>query len=360
MHYLLVVNIIPVIWPFVARLLWPKLIDWKEVGLILGAVVILNTTVLMINVSSQTSDIEIWNGEVTSKQQVRVSCRHSYECNCYTTRSGAGADATTTEHCDTCYDHRNDWNWVVYSTAGDFTIARVDRRGATTPPRWSQITVNEPVAREHVYTNYVKAVPERVFDQMEPDPKFVGMIPSYPRVYDYQHVKRILPVGVTFDNLEYWNNQLALHLRKLGPSKQANIIIVPVATDDLYYRYSLESSWLGGKKNDIIVILGVPDGNTIEFAEVISWAKDPTFNTVLRDKLQTLGTIEDFGVVLSTIGSTVKQDYVRRPMEEFKALADDIVPPTWLLWTMGVLGVIISGGLTLWAHRWNIFGQYLH
>ena len=30
----------------------------------------------------QMDDVEVWNGQVLSKQHERVSCSHSYSCNC--------------------------------------------------------------------------------------------------------------------------------------------------------------------------------------------------------------------------------------------------------------------------------------
>src|SRR5690349_13112667 len=55
--------------------------------------------------SSNTSDVEVINGFVTSKQQQRVSCSHSYSCRCHRVCSGSGKNRTCRQKCDTCYEH---------------------------------------------------------------------------------------------------------------------------------------------------------------------------------------------------------------------------------------------------------------
>src|SRR4051812_22989724 len=68
--------------------------------------------ILAFSIFGQTMDEEVWNGHVTSKEQVRVSCSHSYSCNCRQscTSSGKGGQSCTTV-CDTCYEHSNDYDW---------------------------------------------------------------------------------------------------------------------------------------------------------------------------------------------------------------------------------------------------------
>src|SRR3972149_2325862 len=48
---------------------------------------------------ANTSDTEVWNAKVVSKNHARVSCSHSYPCNCR--EVDCGEDCTMTV-CDTC------------------------------------------------------------------------------------------------------------------------------------------------------------------------------------------------------------------------------------------------------------------
>jgi hypothetical protein len=185
--------------------------------------------------------------------------------------------------------------------------------------------------------------------------QFQGMIPAYPKVFDYYKIDRIIGVGVTIPDEDKWNKQLGILLRDLGPAKQANINIVVAKTSDRSYRYALENAWFGGKKNDIVVVLGSPNGKDIAFVEIISWSKSEMFTVVLRDELQALNTIEDFGAVLTIVADVTKEHFVRRPMAEFEYLEEEIIPPMWVVWTMLIFGSILSGVLTFVMHRKQLF-----
>ncbi len=120
----------PIVWPLIAKRIWDNEISWSEMGLNIGIVVLLVTAVWQAGRYGQMADVEIWNGEVTKKQRTLVSCSHSYQCNCRQTCSGSGSNQSCTQICDTCYEHSNDWDWDVSSTAGNFTIDRIDRQGS--------------------------------------------------------------------------------------------------------------------------------------------------------------------------------------------------------------------------------------
>src|SRR5579863_1631523 len=64
-----------------------------------GVVAIVMATGLGIAYWSRTDDVEILDGQITSKARVEVSCEHSYSRNCYYTTDSKG---NTTEHCSTC------------------------------------------------------------------------------------------------------------------------------------------------------------------------------------------------------------------------------------------------------------------
>src|SRR6185369_625968 len=72
---------------------------------------------------SGTSDTEVWNGQVTSKTQDRVSCSHDYKCRCRSettcTGSGKNRSCTSSTVCDTCYEHSYDVDWAVHASTGE-------------------------------------------------------------------------------------------------------------------------------------------------------------------------------------------------------------------------------------------------
>lgn len=145
------------------KFFFPHKITGKEWGLqVLG--VLLSTGICMGIVAgastSMSTDFAIFNGFVTGKDSVHVSCRHQYKCGetCRTETYSIGKGKTSTRRVCTpkyCDEHSYDIDWDVYTTLGTYTIDRVDRRGTEEPPRYSDVEVNDPVASSHMVSNFM-------------------------------------------------------------------------------------------------------------------------------------------------------------------------------------------------------------
>lgn len=355
MEYVLVL-LLPALWPLISKYIWPHSISYREMGLNMVLPGSLAALVLMAGVSGKMGDTEIRNGQVLGKEKEWVSCEHDYDCNCRDECTGSGENRSCSEVCDTCYEHFNDWDWNVSVTdgVGGFTVDRIDRRGSSEPPRWTAITVGQPVAREHSYTNYVKAVPESL-EHLRSSvlETYADKLPKYPRVYDYQFADRVIPIGVSLPDLAEWNNDLALKLRRLGPEKQANVIIVVVDVAEAAYANALSAHWVGGKKNDIVVVIGSPHFPDIAWVEVLAWTDEKIFPIKLRDSLTAIGTIERTAVI-DTIDANVFEYYVRKPMKDFEYLKDEITPPTWAIVLAFLFATVGNVGLSLVFRKTDI------
>lgn len=340
---------------------------WGAVAIAGFAPIVLIAGIWFAGSFGKTLDREIWNGEVTGKAQVKVSCEHSYPCNCRTECSGSGNNQSCSTVCDTCYEHWNDYDWRVRSNIGDFNISRIDRQGTREPPRWGVVAVGQPVARERTYTNYVQAVPESLFHQRNLDAPHLPAIPAYPDVYDYHYANRVLAVGMNVPEQAQWNNELALLLRKLGPQKQANVIIIVVNTADSSYRHKLEAAWLGGKKNDVVIMLGTTDGGkTLAWVDVMTWALNKgneLFHVRLRDELKGIGTL-DRERILAAVGSKVMAHYDRPQMADFAYLRSAIQPHGALQAFLFLLAFAAPIGISLFMRhqqgRYGSYGGYRH
>jgi len=220
-------------------------------------------------------------------------------------------------------------------------INRIDRQGLKEPPRWAEVKVGDPTTSEHIYENYVKAVPGSLFNMTVDMSQFDGMIPDYPQVYDYYKVNRILMVGMGLADAVKWNEDLSEILKTLGPKKEANIVIVVVKTANTKYKHAVENAWIGGKKNDIVIFLGTEDGKTFAWVDIMSWAKHDIFNVQLRDALYEIGKF-DRKEVMASIKSITAKSFVRRSMTEFEYLKDEIEPEPWVQILAGVLGIVLS------------------
>ena len=349
----LTILLLPLLIPWAMKFFLHATITWKEMGVHILLVIVSVSTMYAISTYSMTSDYEIWNGAVTSKKMERVSCKHSYSCNCRTYKCG---DSTCT-HCDTCYRHSYDNDWNVYSTLGTYGIRTIDSQGLKEPPAWTRRKKGDPVAQKRPFPNYVKAVPDSLFhDDQARKEKFIGMIPAYPdKIYNYFDIDRVLNVKTNVPITNLLNKELALRLRTLGAARKNNTIIVFVNTDDPNYRYALEAEWIGGKKNDAVVVIGVTDYPNIAWVDVFGWSKNELFNVALRDEIRAMKTIDK--TLIDIIDRNVSEHFVKRSMEEFAYLKDEIEPPMWALMLMFGLNMCISGGIAYYMHKNDVFGD---
>jgi len=297
---------------------------------------------------SATADVEIWNGQVTSKERLHGTYERSYDCRCRQVESCLGSGTTrscsSSQVCDTCYETRYTVNWNCETTVGGFTI---DSRDTTfrsvynepNPARWTVINPGDPVSRRNSYTNFVQAVPSSLFSPSNEALRlnFAKLTPSYPDVvYDFYRNDKFLTPGHPATDARAWNDSIAEMLKVLGPRKQVNAIVVIAKTDDPNYVYALRDAWQGANKNDVVLVIGSAVWPKIDFVDVISWTKHELFKVQLRDEVMALGVIEREAVI-NILASQISTNFVRRQMSEFAYLEAEIDPPNWVLLTLLVL-----------------------
>lgn len=344
---LLLLLIIPLSWPFIAKIIWHTDITVGEVfvNILIGVVVV--TSGWAMGRYLEAADVQILNGEVTGKRSEKVSCSHSYSCNC--TKNG----------CSTCYDHAYDVDWILDTTVGEVKIDRVNRRGTKEPPRFTQALPGDPVAQRSQYTNYIKAAPNSLFNHLENTravKQYEGQIPSYPSsIRDYHYVDRFIAHGVSVPDASNWNLELAHTLKRLGTTKQANSVIVVTKSPSTEFATALNAAWLGGKKNDVVVVIGAPEYPKIAWVRVLSWTKNELFKVQLRDALMDLKEVRR-EEVLHTLKHHIEKGFERRPMADFEYLKDEIELPTWAVVLLVILSLVASVGSSIWLTNVSLFG----
>lgn len=346
----------PIVWPFVVKRVWHTKINWTEMFISIFGVCVLISIIWFTGTFSATADKEIWNGEIVSKTRDHGHYIRSYSCNCTT-------DSKGNSHCQTCYEDRYTVTWSAVSTVGNIRFDHLDRSSKSVymspdPDSYKLCYVGEPASLEYSYTNYVKAVPESLFNDSEVSSEFLSLILPYPRVYDFYHVNRVLNIDtkVPDELIKKLNYKINYSLRSVGPSKEANIIVIFVNTNNPSYKFALEKEWVGGKKNDIIVMFGVTDYPSVSWVDVMTWAKNynnEMLRVVLRDELKENKTI-DISKISSIIMNNVVKHYTRPNMEDFEYLKDSIQPPVWVI----VLCVILSICGSLFASWWFYTNEY--
>lgn len=335
------------------------LVTRKELALQVGVQAVVAAVAAFLVHYSSVHDTEVWNGVVVSKSSEHVSCSHSYQCHCHESCSGSGKNRSCSEVCDTCYEHSYDVDWNVYtSNAEKITIERVDRQGTTEPGRYSAVVMGEPTTLPHGYTNYIKAAPGTLFRHQGLTEKFKSFIPEYPDdLYDYYHVNKLVTVDVHVDDAKGWNLALEKLNAEVGRPKQANVIVVLVRNQPQEYFYALEEAWIGAKKNDIVLVVGLDDLLQPQWATVMCWTTQEMFKVKLRDDIMAEGGKLDRDKVMADLKKDVVQYYVRKPMADFEYLEASITP-TPAQWAVSlVISIIIAIVLTIVGIKYDIFGD---
>lgn len=359
MEYLLLLCAFPLIWPFIAKKIWPHEISWAELAINVVGVMIIVSGVWFAGKYGATSDIEVWNGQIVSKQIHDGYYVESYQCRCRQQCSGSGSKRSCHTVCDTCYRNHYTREWLA---VGDFgkkipitldyldTTSKRKRNNAGEPAIYRNCQPGEPASIENTYTNYVQAVPDSLFNNEMDSTSFEGKIPEYPRVYGKYRINRVLNVDSSIPShlLTGLNEQLNERLIKLGPKKQANVVVIVTEIDDPSYKFAVENAWVGGKKNDIVVFVGV-DGTNITWADTMTFALNSgneLFQVTLRDKLNTIGDF-DYMRIADAIDETTGDLFDRISMEEFKYLESQIQPANWVIGIAVFLSIFGTLGVSL-------------
>lgn len=349
---LLLLLIIPVVISSIVLWYFRGEVTLGEFFMQIGAIVFVLTLGLGTCYWNSTSDTELLNGQVESKERLRVSCSHSYSCNCYTTTStDSQGHTTTTEHCSTCYEHSYDVEWKVNSNIGEsLYIDTVDRQGIVMPPRWGEVFVGQPYSAEHTYTNYILANPDSVLLGTKGDlERFGKQVPDYPRVHDYYKADHFINVGVPNIDFTTWNWLMNEKAKVLGPIKKVNPILITVNTADPTYAYAFRDKWVGGKKNDAVILIGSTDGNTIRWVDVVSWTPEKIYNIKLRDRILALGSLHKRDDIVHAIQEETTRSFVKMEMSNYKYLTANFQPSSTSMIVLFFLGLALSGGLSFWS-----------
>lgn len=342
----LLLMLVPIAIALASILLFKKKVTLSEFGVQLGVPALCLLCGLSFAYCQSVTDTEIWNGRITSKTSLKVSCEHSYRCNCYTTCSTSNKVTSCTEHCSTCYEHSYDVSWRVAASTGEtLDISRIDRQGLKMPPRWGISYIGEPFSSEHTYTNYILANPESVLLGGKGDgAHWAPILPSYPNLFDYYRTNHYLNQGVPGQDAAAWEWLMDEINGDLGPRKQVQVLLLLVPTSDARYLLALKDKWVGGKKNDAVVVIGSEDGHKIAFVDVLSWSPNAKFKILMRDQIgqKTLDQRDDIANIIRAVTDTY---FVRMHMSDYEYLVRAYQPSAAAMWWLFMIGTVGSLGL---------------
>lgn len=355
---LLILLAIPLVVAAVGFVVSKGRFNWLEAAIQAAVGVLLMGGGFMVARYAKTADTEIWNGRLIKTSGTQHCC-HSYSCNCSTTCStDMNGNLSCSEDCDTCYEHDEDLYWSASSTNGESVFHDgCNPPGTAAPAEWEAMSDGEPSAVEHRYINYIKGAPGRFFRRPWLVERYKGQLPAYPRVHGRYKADRFImsAIGEAVPDLAGLNRELSRINGDLGKAKQVNIIVVVTADHGLFSE-ALSEAWLGGKKNDLIVVVGVPSYPRIGWARVISWTDARAVKEDLERRVLDLGDF-DGRKLLSVVEQEVGSKFKRKSMKDFRYLLKEIEPPGWALWMLAVLGLMVSGGLQAWFWASDPFGK---
>lgn len=339
------ITIVAIVAPFVMRILFPHHVKWQEVAASIGISIVFSAICASVIIFGGKFNTEILNGKVVDKEQVQVSCEHSYQI-C----SGSGENRT----CTTYYEHSWDYDWMVRTTVGDVRINRVDSQGTQEPPRFTKVQIGEHVAMENSYLDYLKGIESSLLYRKNHrvDPDLQKLVPNYPNVYDYYRSKPVVFRGVSAnkDTQNQYNTVMRNVLKEIGNSKQVNVVVVIANTDRAEFGEYLRNEWRNGRKNDQVVVIGAPNFPEVSWSYSFGWSKNQEVNPAIDYDLSEIETLtpETLGNIVKT---NVVREFKRRPMEEFKSYLWETKVPFWQFILVIILQIAVNVGATVYFYK---------
>lgn len=168
----------------------------------------------------------------------------------------------------------------------------------------------------------------------------------YPGLVDTPHgpkQPRVLSSGVPIEKdwiktVEWDMDVLA---DRVGSSKEANPLLY-FTNQDQGFVEALKDRWIGGKKNDVIVVVGVKEWPKVDWVDVVAWSKNASFSVETQDAL-TMVDLSDREHLMRTLTSLIQTKFERNPMSSFEYLKFEIEIPHWIIWVSGIL--LVAAGL---------------
>ena len=346
---------ISAVWIVAVKLYYGRIV-WEELGMHVGIAVLTALITSFVFVKGPSRSNMILTDQISSKERVRVSCSHSYDCNpkqvCR--RDSDGHRTCRTEY-ETCYEHTHDYRWRLNTDhLGRFYVDRVDRQGTTEPPRYTKAKIGDPVSDTKSYVDYVKSAPGTIFNVSDVKlltEKYAGNIPTYPgNIYDIHYNDKILTAMANPPNLSGWHRLMDERLKTgLSISKRLNVIIIFTDQPSLDYADAVSAAWLGGRINDVIVIVSTTTWPTMDWVRVLSWSDNEIFKVQLRDAVYGLKTI-DRDTFIDTVFSNI-DGYSAKDPKDFQYLEAHIQTPMWAIGAALFLNLVMNVLCTIFIHR---------
>ena len=348
---------------------------WQELlaHFVIGCVSLIGVFSTFLYLTTGLHDTELHNGYAKNAEYYEswTEIVHYTE----TETSGSGKDQTSRIVYKTRYDYHPPY-WTIETTDnGSIGITQEEYRRYVSQfqneskvhlSRLNQVSFGDgdkyettwssgneslivPSASEHQYVNYLKAS-NSIFKRLGvigPNKKFLL---SYPRVESGLmgdvEVNRVLVSGVLVP--EKWkkiiDRELDVALASLGSKKQVNLLLYVVGTSDRGFLHELEEHWTFGKKNDVVLVLGMKKFPVVQWSGVMIFHGNEKLKVKLRNAIPGQSDVSDAEMLSSIFINNVKADFRRVPMAELEYMLYDVHLPWWALMSIFILQAALVVG----------------
>lgn len=278
----------------------------------------------------ESRDYLIRNGEVTGKVRNHGTRIGTESCNC--NKNG----------CSVCTYTIYTVDWIAKSNVGEIKLDHTESRSsfiyATSDPQiYKNVVIGEPAAVTKPYVNYVKAIPESLFNNSSfKHHSYDKLIPEYPdNLHGKYKIKRVVKIGDVAINTNGWDEKLSVALKDWGFKRNANVVIV-LTNEASDFATALSNKWINGRQNDIVVVFGLEKGTEkINWVKTFGWTNNEKFKLEIADELLKIKGDVKIEDVLEVLNNKM-QIFIERNLEEdFDYLKDMVQPhPAWLFYTI--------------------------
>lgn len=323
--------------------------------------------VLLIDYSSQTSDVEIWSGYIEDWEHIEEWDEwHPPVTTCSTDSKGKQTCHTTPGY----WEHHPAENHLKTTDRGWFSINRTpdgERMNDRFPNKTSELKemfpAGTPTASRHRYTNKVQAS-YSIYKHEDIDLKDYPDLPEYPdKVRDELYVDRIVGNVPNQKNANKELSKINTYLNKMIPDpdnpgkkrsyKQVNLIFVNVGENKPQeYGFALQDHWEGGNKNDLIVAFSLDQQGKVAWAYPFSWSESELLKIEIKQYMEKQTAMKDFVPVVQDIAKLVEEKFERKEFADFNYLQIDVSTTAHVfIW---ILSLLIAG-VTIYLDIANVF-----
>jgi hypothetical protein len=360
-------------------------LSWGELPIQLGGstLVIIGLYFLFFSTSAKLMDTEIWNGSVSRAEYYEpwTELQTHYDSVADGKDSKGRTKYKRVKRTERVYHGPK---WELGTSVGEVSVSNgiyrnyVNRFSGETKKNLfhlNQVSLGDgnmfyvyvhdvPASVEKPFVNYLKAS-ESVQKVSGFVSQYKSILRPYPTVsnngYGSIDLYRVIDAGANAPKgwKDSVDHQLDLALISLGALKQANILVYLVGTSDLKAAYAIKENWVGGKKNDIIVIIGASHFPKIDFVHVLAWTDVELFKIELRDRVMNLKELTDGKALADTITSQIIKSpetggFKRLKMASLEYLIGDIKLPMWCQILIVLIGLGTSYGISVFLVKNDI------